>query len=386
MSWKEVIKEIEMKEEQKEELLRKCLERKHTNNAWMRYSKAAAVLLTILIGSMGGVTVYAAVNAYQARLEAMDEKKVEEYYEMGQSGTGEADGYSRNMSDTEKERLEELRIAFREGQRFPEGEIKTEKQESGFYYDIQNRTFYLPERELTDEELLQILDMWAKEDYSLQKKNAEEGITAVDEEEARRALMEEYEKNKVEWSEEDVVYARAVQVIEESFGVDTKGMETEITYWESDSVPGSEGTYRIKMLDGERKFFIGFRVYSGEISKIPDNIIGSLHTEENAVSSVYPVSEMTEEKIERIYTEAKRIAEVMEIGEIISGHCYYNYSENEEEIFNSVSVLFETENKERYDLIFSPETEKMVMERTYEYEPYGDIDMIGGQDVVIQMD
>lgn len=82
--------------------------------------------------------------------------------------------YSREMSATEEEKFAELRDQYENEGLFPEQEIacvKTEKDVKlgELCYCYENGTFYLPERELSEEELLQIVDFYYKVNYSLEK-------------------------------------------------------------------------------------------------------------------------------------------------------------------------------------------------------------------------
>lgn len=373
MDWKKVVKEIEIKEEMKEELLQQCKKKKHVPNILFRYSKAAAVAAGLVVCSLGSITVYAAVNAYQARLEAMDKEEVTDYYELAQTGVGEGDSWSRKLTEGERNRLKELRTAMESGERFPEGEISTEGTEGDFYYEADVRKFHLPEEELTDEELLQILDLWAKEDYSLQKRNEELGITPAQAEETPKPELLEY-------TEENFEYVRAKEIIEGLYDVDTTDMETEIFYGESSSVPESEGSYFITFKTGkEETYQVQLRVYGGEISRVPAGVrhIGGTKKDNTAVTA----PDM--EKVRRIYEKAKEmVSKVMGVEQpVTAGHCYYN-----EEHPQVLDVLIEADNGDRYRMTFRTDSEELCEELTFEKEPYGDIELLDMEDVVIDME
>ena len=95
-------------------------------------------------------------------------------YSMIQMQQIDAYMYSREMSATEEEKFAELRDQYENEGLFPEQEIacvKTEKDVKlgELCYCYENGTFYLPERELSEEELLQIVDFYYKVNYSLEK-------------------------------------------------------------------------------------------------------------------------------------------------------------------------------------------------------------------------
>ena len=126
---------------------------------------AACLLLT-------SVTVTAS-GLYRARMESMNHEKLETYFSGLQEADVAADSYSRPLTDGEKNRLEELRQAYLEEGYFPKKEIalldSPEKYKKGVAFYAQRSTFFLPEEEMTDEELLELIDFREKRDYSLAK-------------------------------------------------------------------------------------------------------------------------------------------------------------------------------------------------------------------------
>lgn len=127
---------------------------------------AAACLL------LASVTVTAS-GLYRARMESMNHEKLETYFSGLQEADVAADSYSRPLTDGEKNRLEELRQAYLEEGYFPKKELtmldSPEKYKKGVAFYAQRSTFFLPEEEMTDEELLELIDFREKRDYSLAK-------------------------------------------------------------------------------------------------------------------------------------------------------------------------------------------------------------------------
>lgn len=126
---------------------------------------AACLLLT-------SVTVTAS-GLYRARMESMNHEKLETYFSGLQEADVAADSYSRPLTDGEKNRLEELRQAYLEEGYFPKKELtmldSPEKYKKGVAFYAARSTFFLPEEEMTDEELLELIDFREKRDYSLAK-------------------------------------------------------------------------------------------------------------------------------------------------------------------------------------------------------------------------
>ena len=127
---------------------------------------AAACLL------LASVTVTAS-GLYWARMESMNHEKLETYFSGLQEADVAADSYSRPLTDSEKNRLEELRQAYLEEGYFPKKELamldSPEKYKKGVAFYAAQSTFFLPEEEMTDEELLELIDFREKRDYSLAK-------------------------------------------------------------------------------------------------------------------------------------------------------------------------------------------------------------------------
>lgn len=127
---------------------------------------AAACLL------LASVTVTAS-GLYRARMESMNHEKLETYFSGLQEADVAADSYSRPLTDGEKNRLEELRQVYLEEGYFPKKELalldSPEKYKKGVAFYAARSIFFLPEEEMTDEELLELIDFREKRDYSLAK-------------------------------------------------------------------------------------------------------------------------------------------------------------------------------------------------------------------------
>ena len=127
---------------------------------------AAACLL------LASVTVTAS-GLYRVRMESMNHEKLETYFSGLQEADVAEDSYSRPLTDGEKNRLEELRQAYLEEGYFPQKELamldSPEKYKKGVAFYAARSTFFLPEEEMTDEELLELIDFREKRDYSLAK-------------------------------------------------------------------------------------------------------------------------------------------------------------------------------------------------------------------------
>lgn len=136
---------------------------------------AAACLLCILVS---GVTVKAAemIQSYRQRMAEMNEEELNKYYEVAfESHTIQ---FSRKFSKEESERYALLKNRYEKENLFPEGQLKISKQVEKYdgkevTIDDESGVLYIPDGELTDEEMLQIIDFFHKRDFSIHVKAQE---------------------------------------------------------------------------------------------------------------------------------------------------------------------------------------------------------------------
>lgn len=152
------------------EVLEQLPDKKETVERWALRKVVAAVLASVLFASTG---VVAGVKLYRQRLASMEPQKVEKLDSVTQKQRMGADSYSRDLSETEEERLLKLEEKYKNEGLFPRAELRcadTEEDVSpgGLCYCYEDGTFYLPEGEMGEEELLQIIDFQYKREYSLE--------------------------------------------------------------------------------------------------------------------------------------------------------------------------------------------------------------------------
>lgn len=210
-------------------------------NGWKK--KAVAAVLALTVVGVGSFTVHAVVDSLvKARMESMSKEEKTELLDEVDSQKVNAASYSRELTQEEKERERELNIAYHKEGRFPEGEIvrvedEGEANKDMLCFNAETFTFYLPERDLTDEELLQIIDYREKVNYSLGERYEED---YADEVAARKAEKEEIEqqvevnggmteeeatKEAEEWL--DKVYGKSAKDMEVSCFIDNEGEAVE---------------------------------------------------------------------------------------------------------------------------------------------------------------
>lgn len=145
---------------------------KRVNQTVRHYGFRRIVIPAVACLLLASVTVTAS-GLYRARMESMNHEKLETYFSGLQEADVAADSYSRPLTDGEKNRLEELRQAYLEEGYFPQKELamldSPEKYKKGVAFYAARSTFFLPEEEMTEEELLELIDFREKRDYSLAK-------------------------------------------------------------------------------------------------------------------------------------------------------------------------------------------------------------------------
>lgn len=140
------------------------------------YSKTAAVIVicvTVLASSLG---VGAALNLYREKMQSMTEEEKKHYNKEVQDSEAAGDSYSRALTEKEEKRMQSLRVAYEKQGKFPASEIrevsrKSDIRENELAFCVENSTFYLPQEELTEEQILEIIDFMEKRDFSVRKEN-----------------------------------------------------------------------------------------------------------------------------------------------------------------------------------------------------------------------
>ncbi|MCM1046509.1 MAG: PepSY domain-containing protein [Candidatus Gastranaerophilales bacterium] len=146
---------------------------------WRRIATAAAAL--ILMVGVAGFPVRAFVTSViNERMENIPKEEVQEINDMVQSISTDEDVFSREYSDGEKERDKELWQAYKDGQ-FPENVIAQvdhaeDATEEMLCYIRSTGVFHLPTHEMTDEELLEIIDFQHKMSYAVSQSSAAQEV------------------------------------------------------------------------------------------------------------------------------------------------------------------------------------------------------------------
>lgn len=376
--FKEIMNQINISKEDKQKILNNCILGKRVNNKLFVYSKRIAAALIIGIVSLTSITTYAAVNAYQEYMNKMSEEELNKRYNEVQLGDKEADAFSRPLTETERQRLENFRVEYRNGLRFPsecmdrvDGIKAVEDKIDKPYYDFVNAIFYIPTRELTDEELLQIIDVWEKANYSLSviggENNERENLTKEELIKKTQDFLEQH-KQEVAWSDEDKIKI-FVEKIMNSETVNGKAEDISIGDYEFDiSLYGKDNPkYWITVENEYEKYSIFFTIDS-----TPDDLtVYSYHHSLKKVSSDEPMIYSTEkirEAIEKASIDMPNIFnEYLGIDSVIV----------KKELYNETFLVLTDEYGNRYRIAINPNSGKISELVTYEVGKYEDVDLSG---------
>lgn len=174
---KKVMDQVHISSKMQEEVIMNIQNRMENGNRsarvwnWKRMATAAAVLA--LTAGVISTPVRAFVASVVAeRMESVPKEEMEGLNDMVQSQHGVlADGFSREYFDSEKERSKALWQAYKNGT-FPEKVIvqadsAESAPEGALCYIRSTGVFNLPEQEMTDEEILEIIDFQHKMSYAV---------------------------------------------------------------------------------------------------------------------------------------------------------------------------------------------------------------------------
>ena len=175
---KKVMDQVHISSEMQEEVIMNIQRRmEHGNkntNAWnWRRIATAAAAFALAAGAVSFPVRAFVASVVQERMESVPEEEMKDLNDMVQSQHDVlADGFSRAYSDSEKERSKALWQAYENGT-FPEKVIAQADSaenapEGTLCYIRATGVFNLPAQEMTDEEMLQIIDFQHKMSYAVE--------------------------------------------------------------------------------------------------------------------------------------------------------------------------------------------------------------------------
>jgi len=379
----EIMDGIELHEEDKQKILDNCLYGKRTKNKMFLYSKQIAAACVVGAVFLTSATAYAAVNAYQEYMGRMSAKEIESRYAQIQQGEKNADSFSRPLTESERERLKDLTEKYKQGLRFPdesmervEGIGAVEKEAVTPFYDYIDMIFCLPDRELTDEELLQIIDVWEKGNYSLATVGTQgdsisgklEDEELTDEELLRQAedFMAQYKQELAE-SDEDKVRIFSEKLIQSVPGgkKDVSALTWEIVLYGEENA-----TIWVSAEDDTDKYSIFFTEDS-----TPEKLRVRRYL--HFILNSDPKNEQTEYAAKQYREVLKEVADWMP--SIMKETMGIESEVQKAEIYSGNYLVLTDTVGNRYRIAVTPESGELGEFLTYEAGRYDDIDLSGEQ-------
>lgn len=226
---KEVMEQIHISSEMQEEIVKNVLSRMENGKQKTRSRRktAATAAALLLAAGVASLPIQAEVqNIVRARMERLSKEEVQDIENMIREKRTEADGFSREYSDSETKRRRELWQAYEKGT-FPEKDIvqvdcEEQVTEGTLCYVRATEVFYLPEREMTDEEQLEIIDFQHKMSYAVSQSAAAQEARA--ERQAEKKRLKEIVQAAGGISEEEAIEIARKQM-ESDLGEEAAGMK-----------------------------------------------------------------------------------------------------------------------------------------------------------------
>lgn len=392
---KRVIEQVHIKKEMQEQILRNLIntedrkwykDKEKKIQGWQKKAVIAAVAL-VTVG-MGGFTVRAVVNnLVKERMDNMSEEEEKTIVEEMDSREEEADIYSRELTQKEKERKKELTIAYQKGQ-FPQEELKkvenvSQVDKNSLCYVPATGYMYLPKRELTDEELLQIIDYYEKVAYSLEERYKEEYQEEVQALESAEEKARQIVKAEGGINEEEAV-AKAEEWLNKLFGKDKDGMKIEHYIVTEDypvDAPDEKPFYMIiYSIEGVENYYFTIGSVDGTLWDVEYSSAEMLDAEEISLSD-------GKKKVQTLYVTAEDyLKNTFGISEDYA-EVYYSYLKNDTGdgvYLNNMNFWFVKKDRMAHHIVFDCREMKITGYCIENYDKYWD----GGtehESVIVQL-
>ena len=308
---------------------------------------AGSLLCLISLGVLS-VPVRAVVNSLlQERMEQVPKEELTALVDDLDNQKVGADGFTRAYTEEERRKMGELVRKYQEGT-FPEGElVQTESAEEaerlGFCFLVPNATFYLPDRELTEEEMLQIIDFCAKRDYALADQYKEEYADEI----AKQKGNEEQKKAEVIESG-GITEEEAVEIAKEwlvkIYGITEEGLEIDHYFSEDVPIAGKMEIYHVNWRDLSNRQNYSFYIYAKDGS-----LVYTARTGRNVEKEAFAVTEA-----EALLPELKQSADlfIKEHLQQTYKDVYYAYYSANDVLNGSVSFIFVREDNSAFVLAY----------------------------------
>ena len=263
--FKNILSNIEISDDMKRSIYSDCIKQKRTKDFTFRYSGLLSVLIGLVIFGTLSIGAAAAVISVKQRMEEMPEEEYEDYaYEVENDTFITTDeGYSRELTDSEIARIIKLERDYYDNGVFPKEamahlETKDELKDGQMAYVAEDNLIYLPDGEMSDEQLLQYIDHDTKKWYVNAQALEEEGFdTGIN-------SQLSYESTPITpGSTEETVRQKAEAYLMEYLGVDISADPTWIVivdHFEADPEIDMDATYMVDVSKKSTGYATGYQI------------------------------------------------------------------------------------------------------------------------------
>ena len=302
------------------------------------HSKVAAVIALCVVSLSLSIGAGAAINLYIHRMNSLNEEEMLTYNSEVQNTDKEADSFSRQLSKLERDKMLEFREEYETEGRFPTKEIlkvqkKSEVVHGELCFCVENSTFYLPKQELTDDELLQIIDFMEKRDYSVRKKNS----------------VSELPSSENEKVSEDEAVEFAKKILADVYNLDITYADEEIEFETTQNSKGEKlSSYFVYLKN--RKWEFDATVEIDSETGVLNGIDIDNKSKEECISGI----KVEKKRYQEYGSEIRQLYEHLQYGKNIKKMWVtYNYLEDGTLNRGNVKYVIETEDGRGYVFIYS---------------------------------
>ena len=302
------------------------------------HSKVAAVIALCVVSLSLSIGAGAAINLYIQRMNSLNEEEMLTYNSEVQNTDKEADSCSRQLSKLERDKMLEFREEYETEGRFPTKEIlkvqkKSEVVHGELCFCVENSTFYLPKQELTDDELLQIIDFMEKRDYSVRKKNS----------------VSELPSSENEKVSEDEAVEFAKKILADVYNLDITYADEEIEFETTQNSKGEKlSSYFVYLKN--RKWEFDATVEIDSETGVLNGIDIDNKSKEECISGI----KVEKKRYQEYGSEIRQLYEHLQYGKNIKKMWVtYNYLEDGTLNRGNVKYVIETEDGRGYVFIYS---------------------------------
>lgn len=231
----------------------------------------AVVITSAIVICSGGAGIYAGINYFQRRGSQLSPNEQEAYVDDLTDAKVNADTYSRELTPQERIRKDELTARYQSEGLYPKRKLlkissPKEAQSDRVCFLPKTSTFYLPERELDDEDLLEIIDHDLMADYSLAQREGVDEST-LEEQHTNGQKPSASKKEEIRLEEAISIAKETVANIYGEDALDSMRVETEKVTHDPES--GNELISYLYITltkeDGKLQYFLNMDLVTGEI-------------------------------------------------------------------------------------------------------------------------